>query len=315
VERKVIACIGDERGKPQLLTLNVLPGVDKVMPVLAPYKFAARTSFTEPAVIEVTPEWSIGGDNFTVIAGPCAVENEEQILSVARSVKAAGANALRGGAFKPRSSTYSFQGLGEEGLKLLKAARDETGLPVVTELLDPYSLDLVAEYADVIQIGARNMQNFSLLKAVGKTRKPVILKRGLMATVEEFLMSAEYILAEGNPKVILCERGIRTFEKVTRNTLDLNAVPALQDRTYLPVIVDPSHGTGVARYVAPMCRASVASGAAGIIVEVHPNPTEALSDGEQSLEPEAFAEMMGELERIAGAMNKSLGAKAVAARQ
>ncbi len=307
VERNVIACIGDERGKPQLLSLGAFSGVDKVMPVLAPYKFAAKTSFPENTLIEVTKDWSIGKGIFSVIAGPCAVESEEQIVSIARNVQKSGANALRGGAFKPRTSTYSFQGLGEEGLKFLSVAREETGLPVITELLDPYKLDLVAKYADIIQIGARNMQNFSLLKEVGRTKIPVILKRGLMATVEELLMSAEYILAEGNPKVILCERGIRTFERATRNTLDINAVPAIKDRSYLPVIVDPSHATGVAKYVSSVSKASLACGADGMIVEVHNKPSEALSDGAQSLKPEVFDEMMQSMKKIADVLDVRLG--------
>lgn len=309
VERRVVACLGDERGKPQLLSLSVLAGVDSVMPVLAPYKLASRTYHTEPSVIPVAGGLGIGGNTIAVIAGPCAVENEEQIILTAHAVKKAGATALRGGAFKPRSSTYSFQGLGEQGLKMLRKAKQETGLPIVTEVLDAHDLDLVAEYADVLQIGARNMQNYALLRAVGKIRKPILLKRGMMATVEELLMSAEYILAEGNPNVILCERGIRTFERATRNTLDLNAVPALSERSHLPIVVDPSHGTGVAKYVAPMSCAAIACGAAGLMIEVHPEPCKALSDGEQSLDFVAFAEMMEILSVLASALGKRLGTR------
>ena len=238
-----------------------------------------------------------------------SVESEEQIVSVAKSLAKAGANALRGGAFKPRSSTYSFQGLGEEGLKLLKLAKEETGLPIVTEVLDHYMIDLVAQYADVLQVGARNMMNFSLLKALGEVDKPIFLKRGMMATVEELLMASEYILAAGNPNVILCERGIRTFETATRNTLDLNAVPALQARTHLPVVVDPSHGTGIRDYIAPMAKASIAAGASGLMIEVHPEPEKALSDGPQSLVPEDFATLMKELKPLAKALGKSIGTK------
>ena len=307
VERKVIACIGDERGKPQLLSLEILDGIDKVMPVLAPYKLAAKVKGAKRTVVKVGDNCSLGANNFCIIAGPCAVESEEQIVSAAYAVKEAGANALRGGAFKPRSSTYAFQGLGVEGLKLLAQARKETGLPVVTELMDVSMLEPICKYADVIQIGARNMQNFTLLREVGKTRKPILLKRGLSATIEEFLLSAEYILAEGNPNVIMCERGIRTFETATRNTLDLNAVPVLLERTHLPIIVDPSHGTGVTRYVPPMSKAALACGAHGIIVEVHPDPSKAMSDGNQTLDPTAFKTMMDELAPIAKAVGKTLG--------
>ena len=304
VERSVIGCLGDERGKAQLQTLDLLSGVEKVMPILSSYKLAGKQLKEGSSIVTIAPGVSFGGDHFVVIAGPCSVENEDQIVLSARPVKQAGADALRGGAFKPRSSTYSFQGLGEEGLKLLALARRETGLPIVTEVMDHHMLDLVAEYADVLQIGARNMQNFSLLKALGGVNKPVLLKRGLSATVEELLQSAEYILAAGNPNVILCERGIRTFETATRNTLDLNAIPALQERTHLPVIVDPSHGTGVYRYVSPMAKAALAAGASGMIVEVHPNPAEAISDGAQSLKPAKFSALMDELRIIAPAVGK-----------
>ena len=307
VERKVIACIGDERGKPQLLGLESLNGVEKVMPVLAPYKLAARVKDSKRTVVKVKEGCEFGGSHFSVIAGPCSVESEEQMIAAARAVKAAGANALRGGAYKPRTSTYAFQGLGVEGLKLLDLARQETGLPIVTELVDLQNLDAVVRYTDVIQIGARNMQNYALLREVGKTRKVILLKRGLAATIEEFLLCAEYILAEGNPNVILCERGIRTFETATRFTLDLNAIPVLMERTHLPIIVDPSHGTGVARYVSPMTKAALACGAHGAIIEVHPCPSKALSDGNQSLEPEIFKGLMNELIPLAAALHKTVG--------
>lgn len=310
VERTVVACLGDERGKSQLQALEVYAGVDKVMPILSSYKLAGREIHREQSVIAIAPTVSAGGKNLLVIAGPCSVESEEQIVSVAKSIKASGANALRGGAFKPRSSVYSFQGLGEEGLKLLRTAKQETGLPIVTEIMDHHTLDLLVEYADVLQVGARNMQNFSLLKALGDTQKPVLLKRGLMATIEELLQSAEYILASGNPNVILCERGIRTFETATRNTLDLNAVPAIRERSHLPILVDPSHGTGVSRYVPAMCKAAVASGAHGLVIEVHPKPSEALSDGPQSLNPIEFDRLMKDLRGLANALGVTIGAPA-----
>lgn len=307
VERRVIGCLGDERGKSQLQqSLASLAGVESVMPILSPYKIAARQLRQEQTLVEISPGVSVGGDNLLVIAGPCSVESEEQIVSTAKAIKAAGANALRGGAFKPRSSTYAFQGLGEEGLRLLEIARAETGLPIVTELMDVSMLEVVAATADVLQIGARNMQNFTLLKAVGTTRKPVLLKRGMCATIEELLQSAEYILAEGNPNVILCERGIRTYETAYRNSLDLNAVPALLERTHLPVIVDPSHGTGVWRYVTAMARAAVAAGCHGLAIEVHPKPEEAWSDGPQSLKYHTFVHLMSEVQAIARAMNRTL---------
>lgn len=309
VERNVVGCLGDERGKAQLQTLELLPGVEKVVPILSQYKLAGKQLQKEPTIVRISPKFEIGGNNFPVIAGPCSVESEEQIVESAKAVAALGANALRGGAFKPRSSTYSFQGHGEDGLKMLAVARQETGLPIVTEVMDHHMLDLVAEYADVLQVGARNMQNFSLLKALGQVKKPILLKRGMMATVEEFLLSAEYILAAGNPNVILCERGIRTFETATRNTLDLNAVPAIQERSHLPVIVDPSHGTGVWKYVTPLARASIAVGAAGLMVEVHPNPAVAFSDGAQTLKPSKFETMMGELEAIGKVMGRTVGTR------
>lgn len=305
VERKVIAAIGDERGKVRLQALETMDGVDSVMPILKPYKMAGRKFEDEaPSVIPVKAPGvrkavRIGGKRIAVIAGPCSVEGEKQIVETARAVAKAGAHLLRGGAYKPRTSPYSFQGMEEDGLKLLALARKETGLPVVTEVMNPSEVELVARYADVLQIGTRNVQNFSLLKAVGKTRKPVLLKRGMMTTIQEFLMSAEYILSEGNMNVILCERGIRTFEQATRNTLDISAVPVLKRETHLPVIVDPSHGTGHWYLVPPMAKAAVIAGADGIMVEVHPRPAEAWSDGGQSLKPEKFAQLMKDLAPIA----------------
>jgi len=277
------------------------------MPILSPYKLASSELCHEKSVVKVAPGLEFGGKNIPVIAGPCSVESEAQILESARIVKEAGGNALRGGAYKPRSSTYSFQGLGEEGLKLLAKAREETGLPIVTEVMDQHTVNLVADYADVLQIGARNMQNFALLKAVGKTSRPVLLKRGMSAKAEELLMSAEYILAEGNEDVILCERGIRTFETATRNTLDLNLVPVIRSKSHLPVVVDPSHGTGVADYVQTLAKAAVAVGCDGLMIEMHPKPEEALSDGAQSLKPEDFKEFMMEVAKIASATGHSFG--------
>ncbi len=314
VEREVIGCLGDERGKAELQTLQSVKGVEKVMPILSPYKLAGKQLQADPTVVTLLAgsgesTMKVGPGSFTVIAGPCSVESEEQIMETARAVKEAGANALRGGAFKPRSSTYSFQGMGEDGLKLLDLAKQETGLPIVTEIVDYHDLDIIAKYADVLQVGARNMQNYALLKALGSTTKPVLLKRGMSATIEELLLSAEYILAAGNPNVILCERGIRTYETATRNTLDLNAIPAVRARTHLPILVDPSHGTGIWSYVGSMSKAGLAAGADGMIVEVHPKPAEALSDGAQSLKPKVFSALMDELEPIALAVGRTLGTR------
>jgi len=311
VERKVVACIGDERGKARLQALETMAGVDTVMPILKPYKLASALTRPKRSVLEVRVGHTknkvpVGGKKFIVIAGPCSVESEEQIVATARAVKKAGAHMLRGGAYKPRTSPYAFQGMEEEGLKLLALAREETGLPVVTEVMNPGDVLVVSKYADVLQIGARNVQNFSLLKAVGKIQKPIFLKRGMMTTIEEFLMSAEYILSEGNPNVILCERGIRTFERATRNTLDLSAIPVLHRETHLPVIVDPSHATGHWELVEPMSRAAVAAGADGLMIEVHPNPAEAESDGQQSLQPETFAAMMRNLRPFVAAMKRTM---------
>jgi len=295
-ERTVIGCIGDERGKTQLQSLEVAPGVESVMPILKPFKLASKEMRKEKTLVKVGKN-IIGGSQFVVMAGPCSVETREQILKSAEIVKAAGAQMLRGGAFKPRTSPYSFQGLEEEGLKLLAEARDKTGLPFITEVITPTDVTLVAEYADMLQIGARNMQNYALLKEVGKTHKPVLLKRGMSNTLKELLMSAEYIMSQGNYNVVLCERGIRTFEDYTRNTCDLSAVPALKEMSHLPVIVDPSHGSGVRSLITPLAKAAVAVGADGLIIEVHPKPEEAYSDGAQSLMPKQFEKLMEEVKK------------------
>ncbi|MEQ9619077.1 MAG: 3-deoxy-7-phosphoheptulonate synthase [Deltaproteobacteria bacterium] len=304
--RTVIGAVGDERGKPQdIETLSVLEGVEKVVPILQPYKLASREYKPENTHINIG-NTVVGNNKLTVIAGPCSVENEDQIMQVARAVKEAGASMLRGGAYKPRTSPYTFQGLGVEGLKLLAKAKEETGLPIVTEILDPHDLDDVIEYADVLQVGARNSQNYSLLKQIGKSRKPVLLKRGMSTTIKEFLMSAEYILSEGNEDVMLCERGIRTFETATRNTFDLNAIPVLKEKTHLPIIADPSHGTGYWQYVTPMALAAIAAGADGLIIEVHNNPEIAISDGGQSLKPKKFSILMEKAAPVARAVGKEI---------
>lgn len=303
-ERTVIAAIGDER-IDGVQTLESSPGVDQVMPVLAPYKLASREAHDATSVV-TAGSLSVGGKQIGVMAGPCSVESEEQLMTAARAVKAAGATALRGGAFKPRTSPYSFQGMKEEGLKLLAAAREETGLAVVTEVIAPDDVDLVGEYADVLQIGARNMQNYRLLEACGKSHRAVLLKRGASATLDEMLLAAEYILDGGNPNVMLCERGIRTFESHTRFTLPLATVPYLQEKTHLPVIIDPSHGTGHTSLVPAMAKAAIAAGADGIIVEVHPDPEHAMSDGYQSLRCEQFEEMMQQCRRVAEAVDRTV---------
>jgi len=284
---------------------EALPGVRSAIPVTQPYKLVSRLGRKEDTAITVAGR-TFGGGHFSVIAGPCAVETLEQTLSVAEAVKKAGAHFLRGGAYKPRSSPYSFQGLGEEGLKILAKARQETGLPIVTEVLDTESMDLVAEYADVIQIGARNMQNFALLKRAGRCRRPVLLKRGMSATLDELLLAAEYVASEGNAQILLCERGVRTFFTHTRNTLDLAAVPAVKATSHLPIIVDPSHGTGRRDKVAPLARAAAAVGADGLMVEVHDDPDRALSDGPQSLLPDQFAALMKDVRAIAGLVGKQV---------
>jgi len=303
-ERTIIGIIGN--GRPlDREQLERLDGVDRAVPVLRPFKLSSRDFHPQDTVVPINGV-AVGGKKLMIMAGPCAVEDEAQILAAARAVRDAGAHMLRGGAFKPRSSPYSFQGLGEEGLKLLALARQETGLPVVTEVIAPEQVSLVAAYADVLQIGARNMQNYALLHAVGESQRPVLLKRGMMSTVEELLMSAEYILSHGNDRIILCERGIRTFEKYTRNTLDINAVPLLKQLTHLPVVVDPSHATGKWELVAATSRAAVAAGADGHIVEVHPHPEQALSDGAQSLKPEVFRSLMEQVRAVAGAVGREL---------
>ncbi|HNR30308.1 MAG TPA: 3-deoxy-7-phosphoheptulonate synthase [Candidatus Hydrogenedentes bacterium] len=304
VERTVIAAVGDERGKHRLQTLEAMPHVERVVPILKPFKLAGREVRHEDSVIEIGPV-KIGGGHFCVFAGPCAVESREQLFDTAKAVKEAGAHVLRGGAFKPRTSPYSFQGLEEKGLVLLEEAGKTFGLPVVTEIMTIEQLPLVERYADALQIGARNMQNYGLLKAVGKSRKPVFLKRGIAATINELLMSAEYIVSEGNPNVILCERGIRTFETETRNTLDIQAVPVLKRYTHLPVVIDPSHASGHWDLVPPMAKAAVAAGADGLMIEVHPHPEDAVSDGEQSLRLERFAELMRELEALIKLVGKT----------
>jgi len=301
VERTIIGAVGDNRDKAILKYAESLPGVEKTMPILKPYKLASRESHEGDSIVNVGGI-SIGGPDFVVMAGPCSIESEEQLLESAYVVKKGGAQILRGGAYKPRTSPYSFQGMEEEGLKLLEKVRLSTSMPVVTEVVNPVDVDLVESYADMLQIGARNVQNFALLKKVGHSQKPVLLKRGMMTTIEELLMSAEYILSSGNPNVILCERGIRTFETATRNTLDLSAVPVLKGLTHLPVIVDPSHAAGHWRLVIPLSRAAVAVGADGLIVEVHPRPEEAVSDGMQSLKPEKFYQLMEELRAVASAV-------------
>jgi len=303
-ERTVIAAVGDDR-KTYKDALEVSPGVDEVVPILAPYKMASSEIREERTVIRAGT-LEVGNSSVGVIAGPCSVESEEQIISSARAVKDAGATALRGGAFKPRTSPYSFQGLKEQGLRLLAAARAETGLAIVTEVVATEDVDLVAEYADVLQVGARNMQNYRLLEAVGNTDRPVLLKRGPSATLDELLLACEYILSAGNPNVMLCERGIRTFEAHTRFTLPLATVVYLHQKTHLPVIVDPSHGTGHASMVPDMAAASIAAGADGLIVEVHPDPEAALSDGYQSLNFPQFEKMMDRCRRVASAVDRSL---------
>ena len=303
--KTVIAAVGEERGQADLRILEALETVEAVMPVQQPFKLASRETKSQPSEIPVNGI-SIGGKQLVVMAGPCSVESRDQVLEVAEAVKAAGATILRGGAYKPRTSPYAFQGLKEQGLKYLAEAKKRTGLSVVTEVLETESVELVAEYADILQIGARNVQNFSLLKRVAEAGKPVLLKRGMSTSIQEWLLSAEYILSGGNPRVILCERGIRTFETATRFTLDLNAVPVVKKLSHLPVIVDPSHGTGHWDLVAPMAKGAIACGADGLIIEVHPRPEEALSDGPQSLKPAKFAQLMQELRPVALAVGRDL---------
>ena len=307
-ERTVIAVIGDERVLNKD-TVEALDDVEKVMEVLKPYKLAAREYHPENTIIKVGEGANcvnIGGKEIVVMAGPCAIENKEQIVSIAKEVKKAGAKILRGGAFKPRTAPYDFQGLGEQGLKYLAAAREETGLKIVTEVVDPRDVALVEKYADILQVGTRNMQNYSLLKELGKAKKPVLLKRGMWATYKEWLLAAEYIISSGNPNVILCERGIRTFETHTRNTLDLAAVPALKELTHLPIVVDPSHGTGRRSLVATMCKAAIAAGCDGLIIESHTHPEKSVSDAEQTVSTESLKQMMREFKKVAEAVGRKI---------
>lgn len=303
-ERTVIGAVGDGRLviKEQFLHL---PGVDRVIPISRPYKIASREFIPENSLFPLDGV-QVGGNGIVLIAGPCSVENRTQLLETAHAVREAGAHALRGGAFKPRTSPYSFQGLGEAGLELLAEARQETGMPIVTEIMAPEHIPLLTRYTDVLQVGARNMQNYALLNAVGESHHPVLLKRSMMATIEELLMAAEYILSHGNRRIMLCERGIRSFETTTRNTTDINAVPVLKSLTHLPILLDPSHSTGHWEYVAAVARAGIAAGADGLIVEVHINPSEALSDGNQSLKPERFAELVTQIRMVAEAIGRSL---------
>lgn len=305
-ERTVIGVVG--RVYPEVgQMLEVLPGVDQIVPISKPYKLSGRELHPEDSIVEVAG-LKIGGGETIVMAGPCSVENEEQLVSTAHAVKGSGAHILRGGAYKPRTSPYQFRGLGEDGLKILATAREETGLPVITEVLTPQDVDIVAQYADILQIGARNMQNFILLEECGRSGKPVLLKRSFSATIEEWLLSSEYILATGNRQLILCERGIRTFETATRNTMDISAIPLVKRLSHLPVVADPSHGTGKWYLVEPMAMAAVAAGADGLLLEVHPNPDHALSDGPQSLTFENFDRLMGKLGAIAETVGKPLSA-------
>ena len=300
----IIGAIGDREEIAQL-PLDAMPGVDKIMPILKPYKLASRQAHPDDTVVQVRDR-ALGGGMFALIAGPCSVESEDQYLQAARQAKEAGASMLRGGAFKPRTSPYSFQGLGEDGLKIMAMAREETGLPLVTELMDPRDVEVVLKYADVIQIGTRNMQNFQLLSEVGKVERPVLIKRGMSATIEELLMAAEYVLKEGNSNVILCERGIRTFETATRFTLDISAIPVIKKQSHLPVIVDPSHSSGKRELVLPLSLAAVAVGADGLIVETHPNPEAALCDGSQSLPADEFKAYTAEVRRYVELAGKQI---------
>jgi 3-deoxy-7-phosphoheptulonate synthase len=304
VEHMVIGVIGDGRPLNQE-QVRMMPGVERVVPVVKPFKVASR-EFKPTDTTFPIGDYRVGGDDFIIMAGPCSVESRSQILETAHAVKEAGAHVLRGGAFKPRSSPYSFQGLGEEGLMYLKEASEETGMPIVTEVMEPALVPLVSQYADILQIGARNMQNYALLHAVGRSQHPVLLKRGMSSLIEEWLMCAEYILSHGNTRLMLCERGIRTFENYTRNTFDINAIPVAKHLSHLPVIADPSHATGKWEYVSAAAKASIAAGADGVIIEVHPRPDEAASDGRQSLKPERFAQLVEDMKAIAAAVGKNI---------
>ncbi len=310
--RSVLGAVGGNRSFDTRL-IEVMDGVGEVLRITEPYKLASRTFKPERTAVSFG-DFKIGGDEVIVMAGPCSIETEEQIAASAAAVKRAGAKVLRGGAFKPRSSPYSFQGLGEEGLRMMRVAADAEGLKVASEVMDVSQIDLVATYADILQVGARNMQNYTLLRELGKTRTPVLLKRGISATIEEWLLSAEYVLSGGNTDVILCERGIRTFESYTRNTMDISAIPVIQKLSHLPIIADPSHATGLRDKVTPMARAAVAAGADGLIIEVHPDPDQALSDGAQSIFPQQFDRLMAELRIIAPAIGRSICLEPVARR-
>lgn len=304
-ERNVIAVIGDER-TIDIHVLNSFEGVEKVMPVLAPFKLASKEHMKGKSAVRVTDTVVVGGQQIAVMAGNCAVESVETSLATAQAVQAAGAIIQRGGAFKPRSSPYSFQGLGEEGLLILREVKKQTNLPIITEILDPRHVELVADHADILQVGTRNMQNFELLRELGSVRKPILLKRGMSATIEEFLMSAEYVLSSGNPNVILCERGIRTYETATRNTLDISAIPVLKNMTHLPVIVDPSHAAGKRDYVPALAKAAIAAGADGLLLDVHPDPKKSMVDPDQALNFKQFEELMQEVRKIAEAVGRTL---------
>lgn len=304
-ERNVVGLIGVSGNREGVSIIEELPGVDKVVPISKPYKLASREVKEDASIVDVAGV-KFGGEYFVVIAGPCSVEREDQIVSAAVKVKEAGARMLRGGAFKPRTSPYAFRGLGEDGLRLLAKAREATGLPIVTEVVDPKDIDLVDKYADMFQVGARNIQNFALLSLLGQARKPILLKRGPATTIDEFLMAAEYILSENNRDVVLCERGIRTFETATRNTLDVSCVPVVKAKSHLPIIIDPSHAAGQARYVPALSKAAVAVGADGLIIEVHPDPEKALCDGPQSLDPSQFAVLLNEMKAIASAVGRRI---------
>lgn len=304
-ERTIIGVIGEE-DKARLQPFEAYPGVESVVQIQKPYKFVSKEFKKEPSVIKIAPGVEVGGEKFIVMAGPCTVENKERLINIAKLVKKSGAKVLRGGAFKPRTSPYSFQGLKDKGMKFLYDAKKEVGLPIVTELMDPRDLPLFLKYADIIQIGARNMQNFELLKEVGKTKKPVLLKRGMANTIKDFLLSAEYIFSEGNHNVILCERGIRTFEDSTRFTLDISAVPVIKKLSHLPVVIDPSHCSGIWDYVAPLSKAAVAVGADGLLIEVHDDPEKAVCDGPQALKPKKFDILMAEMRLIAKAVGRSI---------
>lgn len=306
VNRIVIGAVGDKCERVQSLGLEIMPGVEKIVPIMRPYKLVSREAKEQGSIVKVGNAL-IGGKEFTVVAGPCAVENEDQVHTAARKARAAGAKILRGGAFKPRTSPYSFQGLEEEGLKYLSQAAIQNDMACVTEVIDIYSLEKSLKYVDMIQVGARNMQNFQLLREVGRSGCPVMLKRGLSATIEEWLMAAEYIMSEGNENIVLCERGIRTFETSTRNTLDLSAVPLVKEMSHLPVVVDPSHATGNRKLIVPMSNAAVASGADGVMIEMHPEPGRALCDGPQSLTPEEFEQLMHGMQRVALAVGRNIG--------